>query len=38
MVWMFFGLLPACAGQLFDREHVRPGSGVQKVGQFEPVG
>ena len=23
MVWMFFGLLPASSGQLFDREHVR---------------
>ena len=23
MVWMFIGLLPACAGQLFDGEHVR---------------
>ena len=23
MVWMFFVLLPACAGQLFDGEHVR---------------
>ena len=23
MVWMFFGLLPASAGELFDGEHVR---------------